>query len=330
MTREGDVFRVDRIYRGAPADNERSPLVEAGAQVAEGDYILAINNRGFDENRPFHAHLEGSAENPVLLSVNDKPSSEGAREVVVTPLRSESGVRYADWVRTNRERVLAESNGKIGYIHIPDMMDAGMIEFNTWFYPQLNLEGMVVDVRWNGGGFVSQMILERFRRAVISFNRERNGGISTYPSRTLNGPFVVLTNENAGSDGDIFPAAVQLEGLAPVIGMRSWGGVVGINSIRPMVDGGMLTQPASAWWDPKQGWDLENRGVVPDIEVQNLPQQLGRDEDSQLERAIAEVLRLHTESPPLKPEFGPARPRNRDAYKQEMASYGSTPPTGAR
>jgi len=330
FAREGDFFRVERTYRGAPADNERSPFAEAGVGVAEGDYLLAINHLPFSADLPFHAHLEGLAGSPILMTVNDKPSREGARDVVVTPLGNEHGVRYADWVRRNREYVAEKSGGKIGYVHIPDMMDAGMIEFNTWFYPQLDREGMVVDVRWNGGGFVSQMIVERFRRAVISFNRNRGGGVSTYPYRTLNGPFVVLTNEHAGSDGDIFPAAIQLEGLAPVIGMRSWGGVVGINSVRPMVDGGMLTQPASAWWDPKLGWGLENRGVVPDIPVQNLPQELGRGVDTQLERALAEVLRLHAERPPLAPEFGPVRPRNRDAYKQEMASHGETPPTGAR
>jgi tricorn protease len=248
----------------------------------------------------------------------------------VVPLSGEGGVRYADWVRRNRELVAEKTDGKIGYLHIPDMMGDGMIEFNTWFYPQLAKEGMVVDVRWNGGGFVSQMILERFRRSVISFNRERGGGISTYPYRTLNGPFVVLTDEHAGSDGDIFPAAVQLEGLAPVIGMRSWGGVVGISSLRQMVDGGMLTQPQSAWWDPELGWELENRGVVPDIEVQNLPQELGRGVDAQLGRAISEILQLHATEPPLFPEFGPVRPRNRDAYRKEVSIRDTPTPTGAR
>jgi tricorn protease len=318
LKREGDAFRIERIYRGSPADEERSPLLEPGTNVREGQYILAINHQPFRKDRPFCAHLEGMADKPVLLTVNEKATAAGAREVVVVPLSSEAGVRYADWVRTNREYVAKKTDDKIGYIHVPDMLSAGMIEFNTWFYPQLRKEGMIVDMRWNGGGFVSQMILERFRRPVVSFNRARGGSIDTYPNRTLNGPFVVLTNEFAGSDGDIFPAAVQLEGMAPVIGMRSWGGVVGINSIRPLVDGGLLTQPASAWWDMKQGWDLENRGVVPDIEVQNLPQDLARGIDAQLDRGIREVMRLHAEHPPIKPGFGPARPRGRDAYQREL------------
>jgi len=155
---------------------------------------------------------------------------------------------------------------------------------------------------------------------VISFDRSRGGGVTTYPYRTLNGPFVVMTNEFAGSDGDIFPKAIQLEGLAPVIGMRSWGGVVGIRGDKLLVDGGFLTQPEFAWWDPQEGWELENTGVVPDIEVQNLPQELARGVDSQLDRAIKELERLHGEDPPLEANFGPARDRSRDAYLDELAT----------
>jgi tricorn protease len=193
----------------------------------------------------------------------------------------------------------------------------GMVAFDTWFYPQLDREGMVVDVRWNGGGFVSQLILERFRRRVLAFDRARGGGTWTYPYRTLNGPFVVITNEFAGSDGDIFPAAVQLEGLAPVIGKRSWGGVIGIRADKLLVDEGFLTQPEFAWWDPRQGWSLENRGVVPDVEVENLPQGLARGVDAQLDRAIREVLALRERRPPLRPDFGPAPEKSRRAFEGE-------------
>jgi tricorn protease len=152
---------------------------------------------------------------------------------------------------------------------------------------------------------------------VLSFSRARWGNVDKYPIVSLNGPFVVLTNEFAGSDGDIFPAAVQLEGLAPVIGQRTWGGVVGIRVDKRMVDGGFLTRPEFAWWDPKDGWGLENRGVLPDIEVRNLPQDLARGVDAQLDRGIEEVMRLHAEEPPVKPDFGPARPRGREDYREE-------------
>jgi tricorn protease len=253
-----------------------------------------------------------------VLTVNSKAAKDGARDVVVTPLDTDTPVRYADWVRRNREYVAQKTGGKIGYIHIPDMDKAGLTEFDTWFYPQLDKEGLVVDGRWNRGGFVSQLIIERLRRKPVSFDRSRGGTTYTYPYRLLNGPYVVLTNEFAGSDGDIFPMVMQLEGLAPVIGTRSWGGVVGIRGDKPLVDGGMLTEPEYAWWDPKQGWELENRGVIPDIELQNQPAEVAKGIDAQLDRAIAEVMALHTKTPPLKPAFGPVKSKSRAAYHAEL------------
>jgi len=254
----------------------------------------------------------------VVLTVNSSHKKEGSRDVVVKPLTQERRLRYVDWVRKNREYVESKTGGKIGYVHLPDMGRDGLVAFETWYYPQLMKEGMVVDVRWNGGGFVSQLVVERLRRSLISFDRSRGGGVSTYPARVLNGPFVVITNEFAGSDGDIFPAAVQLAKLAPVIGIRSWGGVVGIRGDKPTVDNGMLTQPEFAWWDPKQGWGLENRGVIPDIEVQNMPQDLAKGIDAQLDRAIAEVMKLRDQHPPVKPAFDPAKDRSRKAFEKEV------------
>ena len=317
IVQDGGAFRIRRILRGDPADNVRSPLAEPGVEVHEGDYVLAVNHKPLDPASSYLAGFEGLAGKPVLLTVGDKPSPDKPREVVVTPLGDEGRLLYADWVRRTREYVLEKSGGRIGYVHIPDMDSQGLIAFTTWFYPQLDKDGMIVDCRWNRGGYVSQMILERFRRKVISFDRARGGGIETYPSRTLNGPFAVLTNEFAGSDGDIFPAAVQLEALAPVIGMRSWGGVVGIRADKAMVDGGLLTQPEFAWWDRRQGWGLENRGVIPDIELQNMPQELAKGVDAQLDRAVLEVLDLMKKNPPLRPEFGPVPKKGREAYTNE-------------
>ncbi len=318
LSRVDGAFRVSRIYRADPADNTRSPLDEPGVGIKEGDHILAVNHVPVPSNEPFEARMENEAGKPVLLTVNDRASMEGARDVVVTPLGDESELRYADWVRRNRQYVTEKTDGKIGYIHIPDMDARGLVAFDTWFYPQLGKEGMIVDVRWNAGGFTSQILLERFRRKVIAFdNATRGGGIDTYPLRALNGPFVVLTNEFAGSDGDIFPAAVQLEGLAPVIGQRSWGGVVGIRGGKSLVDQGMLTQPEFAWWDPAKGWGLENRGVEPDILVQNLPQDMANGIDAQLDRAIEEVLKRREAHPPVRPELGPRPHKTREAYQGE-------------
>ena len=317
VVRDGDVYKVAKIYRSDAADGLRSPLEDPGVGVKEGDYILSVDHRPFEKGKPFFAALEGRAGKQVVLTVNGSKGKDGSRDVAVKTMGDDKRLRYFDWVRKNREYVEAKTGGKIGYVHLPDMGKDGLVAFETWFYPQLTKEGMVVDVRWNGGGFVSQLVVERLRRSLISFDRARGGGISTYPRRVLNGPFVVITNEHAGSDGDIFPAAVQLEKLAPVIGMRSWGGVVGIRGDKPTVDNGMLTQPEFAWWDPKQGWGLENRGVIPDIEVQDLPQELAKGVDAQLDRAIAEVMKLHDAHPPVKPGFGPVKDRSRKAFSKE-------------
>lgn len=319
VTREGDAYRIDRILRGDVADLSRAPLDAPDLQVAEGDYILSVNRRPFAANEPFLAAFANLAGRPTLLEIADDAKGKNRRDVLVEPVGGERRLRYVDWVRGNREAVLAATDGKIGYIHVPDMGSSGLREFNRWYYPQLDREGMVVDVRWNGGGFVSQMLIERLRRDIVSFDKSRGGGVYTYPYRTLNGPFVVLLNEEAGSDGDIFPYVVQYQGLAPVIGKRSWGGVVGIRNDKRLVDGGNLTQPEFAWWDKERGWAMENHGVDPDIDVDSLPHDEGRGVDRQLERGIAEVLRLHAENPPEAATFADEIPnKSRAAFLREL------------
>lgn len=329
LSRRADGFRVDRVYRADPADRIRSALSEPGVEIKEGDVITAVNNLGFSREEPFEARLEALAGKEVLLTVHPSGEAKKARTVVAKTMRPDQDfrLRYADWVRRNREYVAEKSGDRIGYIHIPDMGGRGLREFDTWFYPQLDKEGMVVDVRYNGGGFVSQLIVSRFMRHLLWWDRSRWGSISTYPYRVLNGPFVVLTNENAGSDGDIFPAAIQTAKLAPVIGKRSWGGVIGIRGGRSLVDMGALTQPEFAWWHPSQGWGVENHGVDPDIVVENLPQEIHQGKDAQLDRGIEEVLKLHRERGPMKPVFAPAPDRSRRSYAGEQQSV---PPSGMR
>lgn len=320
LQRADDAFRIERIYRGDPADRVRSPLLEPGAGIAEGEYVLAVDHLRFVAGEPCEARLENLADKSVVLTVNDRPDTSGARAVVVRPLDGgeEYNLRYADWVRRNREYVAEKTGGRVGYLHIPDMLGRGLIAFDTWFYPQLDKEGLIVDARYNGGGFVSQLIVERLMRHLLWWVRGRYGDTRSYPARVLNGPFVVLINEHAGSDGDIFPDAIQELKLAPVIGTRTRGGVVGISDVRPLVDRGILTQPQSASWHPQRGWMIEGHGVDPDIEVENLPQDDARGLDDQLDRGIAEVLRLHQEHPPLRPEFGPAPDKSRKAYQREL------------
>jgi tricorn protease len=316
VVRKGAAFEVARIYRGDPADGVRSPLDEPGVDVRARSFLLAVNHRPFAPGQPFLAAFENLADKDVVLTVNTRPDPNGARDVVVHLLGSERRLRYVDWVRRNREYVAQKTGGKVGYIHLPDMGSAGLIAFDTWFYPQIDKQALIIDVRWNGGGFVSQRILERMRRKVVAVFHGRGGATSTYPVRSVDGPFVVLTNEYAGSDGDIFPTVVQLDKLAPVIGMRSWGGVVGIRGDKPLVDGGLPTQPEFAFWDPTHRWGTENRGVIPDIEVQNLPQDVVRAVDTQLDRGLTEVGRLMVQHPAPRRDFGQVPDRSRKAFEQ--------------
>jgi tricorn protease len=317
FVREGSAYRIEKIYRGDVADLDRAPLDAPDVSVREGEYLVAVNHRPFAPGLPLEAALENLADRRVVLTVAKSPDGAGSREVMVTPAASEQRLIYIDWVRSNREAVAAATGGRIGYIHVPDMGSSGLTEFNRWFYPQTDKDGLVVDCRWNGGGYVSQLLLERFRRKVLSFDRSRGGGVWTYPYRTLNGPFVVLTNEQAGSDGDIFPYAVQYEGLAPIIGTRSWGGVIGIRDDKRLVDEGHLTQPEFAWWDPRRGWAMENYGVDPDIEVIQYPHDEARGIDAQLDRGVQEVLRLLAESPPPQPTFeGEVPDKSREGFRR--------------
>ena len=318
VTRVGNAFRIDHIYRGDPADGVRSPLDEPGVGVPVGAFITAVEHQPVAANQPLLAAFANLAEKDVVLTVATSADGKGARDVVVKLLGSESRLHYVDWVRRNREYVAKKTGGKVAYLHLPDMGAAGLIAFDTWFYPQIDKQALVLDVRWNGGGFISQRILERMRRRVIALFRSRWGATATYPTRSIDGPFVVLTNEYAGSDGDIFPTAVQLDKLAPVIGKRSWGGVIGIRADKPLVDGGIPTQPEFAFWDPVHGWATENRGVIPDIEVTDLPQDVARGVDAQLDRGISEVQTLMTTKKPLDRHYAPIPDRSRKAFAKEL------------
>lgn len=314
VVRKGAGFEVTRVYRGDPVDGVRSPLADAGVNLGVGTVILAVNRRPFRAGQPFLAALENLADKDVVLTV---AGPSGARDVIVRPLRTERRLRYVDWVRRNREYVSQKTGGKVAYLHLPDMGSLGLTAFDTWFYPQIDKQALIVDVRWNGGGFVSARILEKMRRKVVAVFRSRSGGVGMYPQRAVDGPFVVLTNEYAGSDGDIFPTVVQLDKLAPVIGKRSWGGVIGTRGDKPLVDGGLPTQPEYAFWDAKHLWGTENRGVIPDIEVQNLPQELARSVDSQLDRGLSELQKLMTLRPAPKRDFSQIPNRSRKAFEKK-------------
>ncbi|HET9531751.1 MAG TPA: S41 family peptidase, partial [Blastocatellia bacterium] len=299
LDRNAGRYRVAKIFEGQnEEDIYRSPLTEVGVDVSVGEYVLAIDGEELSPNEDPYSLLRHKANNPVELTVNKTPAMEGARKVSFRPVTDESNLIYLDWVNTNRRKVSEMSQGRVGYIHIPDMGASGIREFIKWYYGQIRKEGLVVDVRANGGGNVSRMLIERLRRKLLATNFSRTvDEANTYPDGVFIGPMVALLNENSASDGDIFPAMFREAGLGPLIGKRSWGGVVGITNRGPLIDGGTIFVPESGFASAKGEWIIEGYGVDPDIEVENDPKSVIEGRDPQLERGVAEIMKKIKDRP---------------------------------
>jgi tricorn protease len=285
-------YRIDKILPGENWQTKtRSPLTELGVNVRAGDYILAVNGQPVRDLANIYSALIGTVGKQVVLRVNAQPTDEGARDVTVVPIADEAPLYYEHFVAQNLAYVAQKTGGKIGYLHIPDMGPEGLNEFVRRFYPQLNKLGLIIDVRGNGGGNVSPMIIERLQRELTMINVRRNGTPSTNPAQMLLGPQVTLLNEYSASDGDLFPYRFRENGLGKLIGKRSWGGVVGISGTLPFTDGGDLRKPEFApYAKDGKSWIIEGHGVDPDIVVDNDPAREFRGEDQQLDKAIEVIL----------------------------------------
>ncbi len=299
-------YRIAKIYRGQNEEElYRSPLTEVGVDAREGDYILAIDGEDLTADKNPYQLLRNKANRPVQLTLNSKPSADGARKVSFRPITTERNLIYLDWVNHNREAVAKATNGRVGYIHIPDMGANGIREFIKFYYPQIRKEALVVDVRGNGGGNISRMLIERLRRQLLGTDFSRTSEYtSTYPDAVFYGPKVCLINETSASDGDIFPYMFRQAGLGPLIGKRTWGGVVGITGRGPLLDGGTAFVPEFATASVDGKYVIEGHGVDPDIVVENDPSDVIAGRDSQLERGIAEVMKALEANPkklPLRP-----------------------------
>ena len=304
-------YRIKKILKGENwKEDLRSPLTEAGLEVKAGDYILAVDGEALSTAVSPFSLFVNKTDKLVSLTINPRPTLKGAHEITVKPIENESELRYFNWVEENRLKVEQATNGKVGYLHIPDMGGNGLNWFVKQYFPQINKEGLIIDVRYNGGGFVSEMILERLRRIVVGMGSSRNAADYTYPGAAFYGHMVCLINEYAASDGDIFPYFFREYGLGPVIGKRTWGGVVGIRGFRPLVDGGYITVPEFAAFSMESKWIMENHGVDPDIEVDNLPKLVMQGKDPQLERGIEILLKKIKEEPKKLPER-PSYPEKR-------------------
>lgn len=287
-------FKIEKIIEGASWNSElRSPFTEQGLNVKQGEYIIAIDGVDLSSEKDLYKQLVGKANVPTEITINSTPSKDGSRKVVIRPIVSEYALYHYNWIQDNIKKVDKATNGKIGYIYIPDMGVGGLNEFSRHFYPQLDKEGLIIDDRANGGGNVSPMILERLSREVYRLNARRNSDkVSTTPDATHHGPKVCLINKYSASDGDLFPWGFRELGLGKLIGTRTWGGIVGISSSIRFIDGTDMRVPFFTSYSPKTGeWIIENYGVDPDIVIDNDPYKEFNGEDQQLDRAIEEVMK---------------------------------------
>ncbi|MGB5476643.1 MAG: S41 family peptidase, partial [Thermoanaerobaculia bacterium] len=297
-------YRIAKILPGHnEEDGYRSPLTEIGIDINEGDYVLAIDGEELLGGTSPYEYLQHKADRTVELTVNSTPSMSGAREVSYKPITQERSLRYLAMQLDNQRRVDELSGGRLGYMHLPDMGASGIQEFIKWYYPQLRKEGLVIDARGNGGGNVSEMVVERLLRQPIGTRFSRNSDSpGTYPGRANLGHLICLLDEDSASDGDMFPHFFREAGLGLLVGKRSWGGVVGITNRGNLIDGGAVNVPEFGLNDMEGNWILEGIGVVPDIEVHNDAKSLLEGRDPQLERAVEELLAAIEADPKSLPE----------------------------
>lgn len=284
-------IRFKKIYLGLNFEEpRRGPLGDPGVDVKEGDYLLAVDGKEVGADHP-GKYLVGKVGRTVKLTVNSNPSMTGARTVIVRPIATEDNLRYITWVEDNRALVSKLSDGKIGYMHVPNTAMEGVIEFLKGYYSQSDKQAIIIDERYNGGGFIPTFFVEKLGRRINSGFKQREGQDIMFPPQSLDMPQAMLINEFAGSGGDMLPYLFKRSGLGPLIGNRTWGGLVGITGYAPLVDGGGVSAPEFGIYDPATGeWIAENKGVDPDIQVDLRPDLVAKGQDPQLQKAVEYLL----------------------------------------
>jgi tricorn protease len=287
---ENGAFRIARIVRPGPWDDTRSPLDAPGVNVSVGDYLLAVNGIPLDTSKEPFAAFAGLTSAPVMLTVNSGPTMDGARTVLVQPLSNDVELRFLEWIEQRRKHVDEATNGRVGYIYVQSTGVNAQSELMKQFMAQWRKEGLIIDERFNSGGQIPDRFIELLNRPPLAFWATRNGESWQWPPVAHFGPKVMLINGWSGSGGDAFPYYFREAGLGPLIGERTWGGLIGVSGAPGLVDGGGVTVPTFRMYDPDGTWFAEGVGVAPDIPVNDDPGQLVRGRDPQLERAIQEVM----------------------------------------
>lgn len=301
-------YVINHIVRGDPwSDRETSPLAAPGVNAHEGETILAVNGVHVGAGHPLRAELVHQSGQWIELTIADA-NGRRSRTVRVKALRDEQPARYREWVERHRAYVHARTKERVGYVHIPNMSAWGYSEFHRYFLHEGERDALIVDVRFNGGGNVSQILLDRLARPRTSYHVPRHGEPMPTPDQSLLGPIICITNEVAGSDGDSFTHIFKQRKLGTVVGKRTWGGVIGIWPKHVLVDKGYTTQPEYANFYLDKGWEVENRGVDPDVEIEFKPQDYAAGRDPQLDEAIRRILAELKRTPPKLPDFS-VRPK---------------------
>jgi tricorn protease len=270
-----------------------------------GHYLIAIDGIQVPVGDNVYRHLENKLGRAVSIAYNTEPTRTGVKTFLVKPVASEMAARYRAWVEHKRRTVEEATRGRVGYMHLPNMMEPGCIEFARAYYAQYRKQGLIIDVRYNGGGFTGDMLIDRIERELWSITQPREGKTIRNPERCFYGHRAVIMNEDTGSNGEYFSEAMKRKKLATIFGMRTWGGAVGIEPHQHLVDGGTTTPPQFAPFGLDGKWMIEGIGVVPDVEVQNQPGEVVRGRDEQLEACIAYLVKKIAQSPMTIPETPP-------------------------
>ena len=302
-TIEDGRYRFARIYSGENWNPQfRAPLTQPGVNVKKGEYLLAVDGQEIHGNDNIYRFFEAKTGKQVVLTVGPSPKLEGTREVTVVPISSETSLRNFAWIEDNRRYVERVTNGRVAYVYMPDTAFGGYTYFNRYFYAQVGREALIVDERFNGGGMLATDIIERFQRKLMSLVATRDGVDEVQPQGAIFGPKVMLINEFAGSGGDAMPWYFKRAKVGPLVGKRTWGGLVGRAGAPSLMDGGYVSSPSSGVWSPDGEWIAENIGVIPDVEVELDPQLVRQGKDPQLEKAIEIVMDELAKKPLPKPK----------------------------
>jgi len=304
---ENGRYRFQKIYDGENWNPDlRAPLTQPGVNVKTGEYLLAVNGREVHGSDEVYSFFQETAGKQVVLKVGPDPAGASAREVTVVPVDDEFQLRNLDWIESNRRKVDQLTGGRVAYVHLPDTANGGYTNFNRYFFAQVGKEAAILDERYNHGGDLADYIIDHLRRPLMSLTTSREGHDFSSPGGAIYGPKVMIVNEFAGSGGDAMPWYFRKAGIGPLVGNRTWGGLVGIYDYPQLIDGGAVTAPRVAIYGLKGDWEVENHGITPDVEVDLDPALVRQGHDPQLEKAV-EVILEELKKNPLptykKPEY---------------------------